>query len=42
MFKNVLPAFRALGLTEVEERTIMTDNPRRIMWFWQGMIRGKP
>ena len=31
MFKDVLPVFRSLGLTAAEEKTIMVDNPRRIL-----------
>lgn len=31
MFTHTLPAFRELGLTPEEEKTIMIDNPRRIV-----------
>ena len=31
MFTHTLPAFRKMGLTAKEERTIMIDNPRRIL-----------
>jgi len=31
MFTHTLPAFRKMGLTAEEERTIMIDNPRRIL-----------
>ena len=31
MHTDVLPAFRAMGLTEDEERAILIDNPRRII-----------
>lgn len=31
MFEHTLPAFREMGLTEQEEKTIMMDNPARIL-----------